>query len=247
MEQTMPELDQDPLDPEISEPSEETPEGENPDSEPEGEEKDKGPKHIPYDRFQEVWNERQDARQYAQNLQLQILQMQQQIQSAQHQANQPRQPQIDPEIDQIVAPVVQQRTAHLERQLAQMQQQLLGVQAKGEAESAWNYVLQYVPDMDELKSDIAREIEKKSPAIQKKITSDPDLVIELAEKVRLMRSSGAASTGKKIQADLKGRTRSESGGTGTNPNRGNNNDWLNMTDAEFDAANERIQRQRRGY
>ena len=74
-----------PEDPELQdeesfESSEEATETQSQESEAEAEEPAKqGPENIPYQRFQEVWNERQEARSYAQQLQFQIMNLQQQI------------------------------------------------------------------------------------------------------------------------------------------------------------------------
>lgn len=211
------------------------------DAKPEGDQPKKGPDHIPYDRFQTVWNERQEARDYAQQLQMQILAMQQQIAAVSGAVNAPREPDIDPDVEQIVAPVLNKYVKPLVNQLQQAKQELGRVQAKAEAEEAWNYVLQNVPDMEDLKADLAKEIESKSPVIQKKITSDPDLIIEMAEKVRLKRGKAPISP---ANADIKSRTRSESGGTRQSPTSGSNIDWLSLSDEEFRAAEAKLFRRR---
>ena len=132
-----------PDDPEIQdellETSPEATETETPESDTAVEETEsKGPEHIPYQRFQEVWNERQDARAYAQQLQMQILQMQQQVNAIQNAANAPREPEIDPDVEQIVAPVLDKYVKPLMNQLNAAKAELGQVQAKAEAEAAWN-------------------------------------------------------------------------------------------------------------
>lgn len=212
---------------------------------PEGESQQKtGPEHIPYSRFQEVWNERQEARSYAQQLQMQIMQMQQQVNALSQTQNAPRDPDVDPDVEQIVAPVLNKYVKPLVQQLNAAKAELSQVQAKAEAEAAWGYVLSHVPDMEDLKADIAKEIEGKSPVIQRKITSDPDLIIELAEKVRLKRSSGASAASSAVRNDLKSRSRSETSGTRTSPTSSNNIDWLSLSDEEFAAAEARLLRRR---
>lgn len=223
----------------------ETTENEESSGEPEGEPTDsKGPKHIPYDRFQEVWQERQDARGAVSALQQQILMLQNQILATQHSMNTPRDPDPDPDVEQIVAPVLNKYVKPLVQQLNAAKQELYQVQARNEAEQAWNYVLQHVPDMDDLKEDLAREIEAKPRTVQQKITSDPDLVIELAEKVRLKRASGNVTTGNAGRADLKSRTKSESGGQRTNPSNSRVVDWASLSDEEFQKEYARVQRQK---
>lgn len=201
----------------------------------------KGPEHIPYHRFQEVWNERQEARQYAQSLQMQILQMQQQIAGAQ---SSPQEPEPDPDVENIVKPVLNKYVRPLMQKLQQTEAELGRVQAQAEAEQAWGYVLHYVPDMEDLKDDLAREIQSKSPAVQRKITSDPDLVIELAEKVRLKRAGGKSAVSQAVQHDIKARSKSESGGARTSPTNQRNIDWLNLSDDEFNALDAKITRRR---
>ena len=238
-----------PDDPEIQdellETSPEATETETPESDTAVEETEsKGPEHIPYQRFQEVWNERQDARAYAQQLQMQILQMQQQVNAIQNAANAPREPEIDPDVEQIVAPVLNKYVKPLMNQLNAAKAELGQVQAKAEAEAAWNYVLQNVPDMDDLKADLAREIESKSPVIQKKITSDPDLIIEMAEKVRLKRATGGMTRTSAAQQDLKARSRSESGGVRNSPSSKTIIDWASLSDEEFAKAEAAMLRRR---
>lgn len=217
-----------------SELTEDATESQSQEAEPEGDAPEKtGPEHIPYQRFQEVWNERQDARAYAQQLQMQIMQMQQQVQAIQNAANVPKEPEPDPDVEQIVAPVLNKYVRPLMQQLNAARAELGQVQAKAEAEAAWGYVMQHVPDMDDLKADLAKEIESKSPVIQRKITSDPDLIIEMAEKVRLKRAAGGNARTSAASQDLKARSRSESGGARTSPTSKSNIDWLSLSDEDF--------------
>lgn len=234
-----------PQDDQTLETSEETTETQSTDGPVEaGSQEKTGPEHIPYQRFQEVWNERQDARAYSQQLQMQIMQLQAQAQAYQNAINLPKEPEIDPDVEQIVAPVLNKYVRPLMQQLQAAKQELGQVQAKAEAEAAWNYVMQHVPDMDSLKADLAKEIESKSPVVQRKITSDPDLIIEMAEKVRLMRTSGGATRAGAVQQDLKQRSRSESGGARTSPSNKSNIDWSSMSDEEFRAAEAALFRRR---
>jgi len=98
--------------------------------------------------------------------------------------------------------------------------------------------------MDDLKADLAREIESKSPVIQKKITSDPDLIIEMAEKVRLKRATGGMTRTSAAQQDLKARSRSESGGVRNSPSSKTIIDWASLSDEEFAKAEAAMLRRR---
>ena len=192
-----PDLQEEPT-PEVAEAAPETP--------PETAPKER---HVPFERFQEVYDELKSSRQSQQQMQFQIMQMQRELMDA----AKPKapEPQLDAEADEILAPYIQKRLAPYQQTLAEMQKRENAMWAAQEAQNAWEYVKTSVPDLDDLATEMQSYLATLPPARANKITSDPDLVIQTAELVRAMKSVGKTANVQAAKQDLKQRSKSDTG------------------------------------
>jgi hypothetical protein len=194
---------------------------------------EKEPGNVPYRVFAEANARMQAAEQRVHDMQMAILQLQQQQIMAQ-QASQAKDPDVDPDVEALIAPVLHKRLTPLQRELELVKQREAALLAERQAKAAWDYVRDNVPDLDDLGPAIQEYLSGLSPERQNKITSDPDLVIQTAELVRERVASGKALSQKAAKADMKARTKGESGAASI-PSKSTNTprDWSSMSDAEF--------------
>lgn len=191
------------------------------------------PDHIPYSRFQEVVQDREQARQEAAQLRAMSMQMYQQL--AQHQ-KQPVQTQQEPDIDQdveaLIAPIVEKRIAALMPTLNQVQ----NLQARHETQEAWNDLNRMVPDLNELGPDIVMHIQGMSKQRAARVLSDPEDLAEIAEICRLKRAYKVPQTMELANKDMRSRSRGETPG-GTRQSTSTKDVFADLLndDSKFDA------------
>lgn len=203
------------------------------------------PKTIPFERFQEVYDDLKTTRQGYQQLQHQVMEMQRQLfEATKPQKQAPPAPKIDPEIDEIINPSISSRLSPLEQRLARQEQLNAALYAQQEAASAWDYVRTAVPDLDDLASDMQSYLNTLPQARANKITSDPDLVIQTAELVRAMKQAGKSVGVQAAKQDLKQRSKSDNGSA--SPAFSNAKvDWNALSEEEFAAHEAKVEAQRR--
>lgn len=178
--------------------------------EPETTETRKLPEHVPYDRFQEVWDRMRQAEQ--ENQYFRTLAMQ----AAHNQVNSGKKPEnkdeVDPELMEIIAPVVK-------KMVAPIMQGYQDLQDKAQSDAAWNKVVKNVPDLDELQPHMIAYINGLDHSVAADIVGNPDLMIQTANFIRLRNQAGNTGAQAKAKADLKQRSRGEApGGTRITPN-----------------------------
>lgn len=200
------------------------------------------PRTIPFERFQEVYDDLKSTRQGYQQMQMQVMQMQQQLMAASRpQAPAPKN--VDPEIDDLIDPSLSKRISPLEARLARQEQINAALWAETESQRAWDYVKTSVDDLDELAPHIQSYLATLPQARANKITSDPDLVILTANFVRAQRDAGKSVGTQVAKQDLKQRTKSDAG-TASPPNFGNKVDWTDPN-LDWEKHEAMLERQRR--
>lgn len=237
-----PELVQ-PADEQVEEAPSEVEATEEPAPEPEPER----PKHVPLERFQEVWGEKQSAKQEAEQLRYQNLLLQQTLMAQQQQARPappaPRQlSREEQELDEILEPFIQRKMAPLVEDYKRKAQLVEELAAAQEATRAMEYVQQNVPDFKELAPDLESWLKAQPKGYQDYITSHPNNVVLACNMVRALRGQGGKAVAEQVRNDLKGRSRSESGSSASRPDKTQTYDWANMTDEEFAKADAAIRR-----
>lgn len=200
------------------------------------------PKHVPLERFQEVWGERQSAKQEAEQLRYQNLLLQQTLIANQQQPRQPQSRAKSPEelelkgiLNPFIDEEVSNRVAPLEKFVGELM-------ADREATRAMEYVNQNVPDFKELVTDLEAWLKVQPKGYQDYVTSHPNNVVLACNMIRAMRGAGGKAVADQVRNDLKGRSRSESGSSASRPDKTQTYDWANMTDEEFAKADAAIRR-----
>lgn len=193
-------------------------------------------KRVPYTRFREVNEKASRLEAEMHEMRLAMMRMQQ---PQQPQYREPE-PDIDPELEKLVAPVIQKQTRHLNQEIAKRDELLAQIAAKNEADKAWSYVVSNVPDIDELKPDIVAYLDSISPAMANKYTSDPDSVVMVANFVRAQKAAGNSMASKAAKQDLKNRAKTDATGGSRVPTSTTQTDWSTMSNEDFIAAQRKM-------
>jgi hypothetical protein len=237
MPEEIPEFDpvQEEVDPVQAESEEEA--GGLPEREEEPEKKE--PQPVPYDRFKEVWEERQFARHEADQLRQQNLEIQRQVMAA---AMQAQRQQIAPpkaktreeqELAELLQPFINDAIKPLEQDYQRKSAMLDQIVADTEARRAEDYVKSNVPDFNDLAPDLQSWLNNQPPGYRNFITSHPDNVVLACNMIRATRAVGGKQVAAQVRNDLKSRSKSESGVSPSQSGKNQNIDWLNLTDEEF--------------
>ena len=201
------------------------------------------PKHVPMGRFKEVWDEKQTAKQEAEQLRYQNMLLQQTLIANQQQASRPAPPpppramtREEQELDEILEPFIQRKIAPLVEDYRQKAKLVEEMAAANEANRAMEYVNMNVPDFKELAPDLESWLKAQPKGYQDYVTSHPNNVVLACNMIRAMRGAGGQAVAAQVRNDLKGRSRSESGSSASRPDKTQTYDWANMTDEEFAKA-----------
>jgi hypothetical protein len=148
---------------------------------------------------------------------------------------------VDPDVERVIAPVVRKAMQPLVDENAQLKSQLTGLAEQARVQANIDYIERNIPNFDDIRQDLAREIESMPKAEQDLILSSPTLMVRLAKGLNSER-------GKSSKQETRSRTFTESS-TGTSPSKNTsalgNVDWGNLTDAEFAAHEAKVEMARR--
>lgn len=194
------------------------------------------PQSVDYGRFQEVNERMRLAEQRAHELQMAVLN----LQAAQHQQQKAPEPDVDPEVEQLVAPILKKQLASYENRLQAIQQREAAMYANQEAQAAWDYVRTSVSDLDELAPDIQAYLQSIPAKRANMITSDPDLVIQTADLVRAKKAAGQAIGTQAARQDLKARGKGDSGTSTSSVSGSKTYNWATMSDKEIAEAERKL-------
>jgi hypothetical protein len=213
------------------------------DAEPEGdaipepvdaEPEKKIPDTVPYDRFQEVYQESKQAKAAIQQLAYQNQQLMaafQQLQGGQQQQRKAVDPEVQAFLD-VIRPGLDEYIAPVLRELQATKQTNVQLQNKAISEAAWNYVQTNVPDLNEIAPDLMELIDSRRD--KDAILADPDRVVDLAELVRL-RKNGPKPKGPSEEVRKVSRSQAKAEVPNTQP-RTSIKDWNSVSQQEFDAV-----------
>ena len=163
-------------------------------------------------------------------------------QMQQYQQNQrPADIQVDPDVERVIAPVVQKALRPLQDENQNLRGQLTELAETARANANIAFLERSIDNLDEIGPDIAKKIESLPKAERDFVLGSPSMILEIANGINARR-------GKVTKQDSRGRAFSESS-TGTSPTKnssaGGNIDWSNLSDAEFAAQEAKIENARR--
>ena len=164
-----------------------------------------------------------------------------QMQQAQQQRNPEPDPQVDPDVERVIAPVVRKALKPLEDRNKFLESQLTQTADDLRVRSNIDFIERTVPNLDEIRVDLAKKIESFSQADQAMILNSPTMIVELCNGIN-------NSRGKSSKQEARSRNFTESS-TGTSPSKNSgalgNVDWSSLSDAEFAAKEAQIEQARR--
>lgn len=164
-----------------------------------------------------------------------------QMQQVQQQRAPEPDPQVDPDVERVIAPVVMKALRPLQEENQQLRSQLTQNSEQLRVQANIDYIERNVPNFDEIRTDLAKEIESMPKADQDIVLNSPTLMVRLAKSITQDR-------GKSSKQEARSRNFTESS-TGTSPSKNTsalgNVDWGNLSDAEFAAKEAQIEQARR--
>jgi len=204
--------------------------------EPEVQQEPEKPKKVELD-LEELQSMREQLRQQSAELhQYKLFQMQQ-YQQAQRPADTP----VDPDVERVIAPVVQKALRPLEERNRQLESQLQQNADQLRVQANIDYIERNIDNFEDIRQDLAKKIEAMPKADADMVLNSPYLMVELAKGIN-------ATKGKSTKQETRNRAYSESS-TGTSPSKNSSAagtvDWANLTDAEFAAQEAKIEQARR--
>jgi hypothetical protein len=164
-----------------------------------------------------------------------------QMQQAQQQRTPEPDPQVDPDVERVIAPVVRKALKPLEEENQNLRGQLMGLADQARVQANIDYIERNIPNFEEVRAELAKEIESMPKADQDLVLSSPTLMVKLAQSLNSQR-------GKSTRQEARSRNFTESS-TGTSPTKNSsalgNVDWSSLSDAEFAAKEAQIEQARR--
>jgi hypothetical protein len=216
------------------------PEGEGSEGEPEGE-----PSPEPKANQDRGAQDREDAREAkilareaaneARETRLQLLQALQYQQQAPQ--NTQAAPEVDPDAEEFVkriGPALNKFLQPYQNEIARLNSKLAPMEIKSVGDAAFQYVVQNVPDLQDLSGDLMAYINGRPDAAL--ILADPNRVVDCAEIVRTRRESGKTTGKEEAKKDARSRGRSE---TPTIVQKSDTRDWGKASDADLAAEMKR--------
>ena len=204
--------------------------------EPEVQQEPEKPKKVELD-LEELQSMREQLRQQSAELhQYKLFQMQQ-YQQAQRPADTP----VDPDVERVIAPVVQKALRPLEERNRQLESQLQQNADQLRVQANIDYIERKIDNFEEIRQDLAKKIEAMPKQEADLVLNSPYLLVELGKAIN-------ATKGKSTKQETRSRAFSESS-TGTSPSKNSSAagavDWANLSDAEFAAQEAKIEQARR--
>ena len=149
--------------------------------------------------------------------------------------------QVDPDVERVIAPVVRKALQPLEERNRILESQLQQNAEQLRVQANIDYIERNIPNFEEVRQELAKEIESMPKSEQDMVLSSPTLMVKLAQAINTGR-------GKSTKQEARSRSFSESS-TGTSPSKNTsalgNVDWENLSPAEFAAQEAKIEQARR--
>ena len=149
--------------------------------------------------------------------------------------------QVDPDVERVIAPVVQKALRPIQEENERLKNQLVQNSEQLRVQANIDYIERNIPNFEEVRLDLAKEIESMPKNEQDMVLSSPTLMVKLAQAIN-------ANRGKSSKQEARSRSFSESS-TGTSPSKNTsaigNVDWENLSPAEFAAQEAKIEMARR--
>jgi hypothetical protein len=200
---------------------------------------------IPRERFDEVTTELRELRQFMhQKTLLELQQAERRAQEDAERRDREEEEQYDPTVVKYVGP-------YLKRELAKALNPLVGtlthVQQNQVEQAKLDFVAQRLPDLDDLKTDMAAILRAMPESEREEHFSDPRRMVSLGTQVRYAREFYGKGSSRSMTAQERGAMRSlgttETNGANSRPQLGNdltNVDAYKLSDDAWQAARKKL-------
>lgn len=150
-------------------------------------------------------------------------------------------PQVDPDVERVLAPVIQKNLRPILEENERLKGQVVGLAEQARVQANIDFIERNIPNFEDIRQDLAKEIESLPKADQDMVLNSPTLIVKLAQSLN-------ASRGVSSKAATRQRAVTESS-TATSATKNSSVlgsvDWNALTPAEFAAQEAKIEQMRR--
>lgn len=150
-------------------------------------------------------------------------------------------PQVDPDVERVLAPVIQKNLRPILEENERLKGQVVGLAEQARVQANIDFIERNIPNFEDIRQDLAKEIESLPKADQDIVLNSPTLIVKLAQSLN-------ASRGVSSKAATRQRAVTESS-TATSATKNTSAlgsvDWNALTPAEFAAQEAKIEQMRR--
>lgn len=163
------------------------------------------------------------------------------MQQIQNQQKPEPDPQVDPDVERVLAPVIQKNLRPVLEENERLKGQVISLAEQARVQANIDYIERNIPNFEDIRQDLAKEIEALPKADQDVVLNSPTLIVKLAQSLNASR--GVTSK----QASRQRAVTESSTATSATKNSSalGSVDWNNLTPAEFAAQEAKIEQMRR--
>lgn len=150
-------------------------------------------------------------------------------------------PQVDPDVERVLAPVIQKNLRPVLEENERLKGQVSSLAEQARVQANIDYIERNIPNFEDIRMDLAKEIESMSKQDQEIVLNSPSLIVKIAQGLNNNRGVSTKQVSRQ-------RAISESS-TATSATKNSSAlgsvDWNNLTPAEFAAQEMKIEQMRR--
>lgn len=150
-------------------------------------------------------------------------------------------PQVDPDVERVLAPVIQKNLRPILEENERLKGQVVGLAEQARVQANIDFIERNIPNFDEIRLDLAKEIEALPKSDQDIVLNSPTLIVKLAQSLN-------ASRGVSSKQSSRQRAVTETS-TATSATKNSSAlgsvDWNSLSPAEFAAQEAKIEQMRR--
>jgi hypothetical protein len=150
-------------------------------------------------------------------------------------------PQVDPDVERVLAPVIQKNLRPVLEENERLKGQVMGLAEQARVQANIDFIERNIPNFEDIRQDLAKEIEALPKADQDVVLNSPTLIVKLAQSLNASRGVSSKQVSRQRAV-----TESSTATSATkNSSALGSVDWNSLTPAEFAAQEAKIEQMRR--
>lgn len=149
--------------------------------------------------------------------------------------------QVDPDVERVLAPVIQKNLRPILEENERLKGQVVGLAEQARVQANIDFIERNIPNFEDIRMDLAKEIEALSKSDQEVVLNSPTLIVKLAQSLNAGRGVSSKQSSRQrafSEASTATSATKNSSGLGSV-------DWNSLSPAEFMAQEAKIEQMRR--